>query len=326
MLLNLSDSGPATSNSIQLSSIIYEAISVNDLGDLALENIPEKPNETLKSASSRDKKQLFLSLSPILKDGNGYKRIKSFSYSSTGTTSKNSNISSTQKTAAITNSVLASGDWYRFYVEKSGVYKISKSFLQSLGFDPSKTDPKRIKIYGNGGKMLPLANNIYYPDDLTENAIQITGETDGIFNNEDYVLFYAEGVENWNSESQTNLNLYDSKSYYYITTTGGDGKRISNLNQPTGNATLELNTFDDYQYHEIDQTNIAHLGRQWFGESFDINQEQEFSFTFPNLDTSVPAKIEVVACFSDLYSYFFCDKRKRTKHWKHKFQRISIKF
>ncbi|WPO80626.1 type IX secretion system sortase PorU [Flavobacterium sp. KACC 22761] len=295
LLLNLSDSSPATSNSIQLSNIFYEAISANDLGDLALENIPEKPNETLKSASSRDKKQLFLSLSPIVKDGNGYKRIKSFNYSSTGATSKNSNTSSFQKTAAITNSVLASGDWYRFYVEKSGVYKISKSFLQSLGFDPSKTDPRRIKIYGNGGEMLPLANSTYYPNDLTENAIQIIGETDGTFNNEDYILFYAEGVENWNSESQTNLNLYDSKSYYYITTTGGDGKRISNLNQPSGNATLELNTFDDYQYHEIDQTNIAHLGRQWFGESFDINQEQEFSFTFPNLDTSVPAKIEVVA-------------------------------
>jgi len=305
LLLNLSDSGFTASNSVQISNIIYEGISTNELGDLSLENIPEKPNETLKSASSRDKKQLFLSLSPILKDGNGYKRIKSFSYSSTNATSKNSNTSSFQKTAAVTNSILASGDWYRFYVEKSGVYKISKAFLQSLGFDPSKTDPRRIKIYGNGGKMLPLANNIYYPDDLTENAIQIIGETDGIFNNDDYILFYAEGVENWNSESQTNLNLYDSKSYYYVTTTGGDGKRIANLSQPSGTATLELNTFDDYQYHEIDQTNIAHLGRQWFGESFDINQEQEFSFTFPNLDTSIPIKIEVVAASAAFTSTSF---------------------
>jgi len=295
LLLNLNESGTSGANSIQITNVIYESMSVADLGDLAKENIPEKPNETLKTTTSRDRKQTFLFLYPIIKEGNSYKRIKSFSYSSNGTTSKRANVSSYKKSAAIYNSVLASGDWYRFYIEKSGVYRISKSFLQSLGFDTSKADPRRIKIYGNGGRMLPLANNIYYPEDLIENAIQINGEGDGVFNNEDYILFYAEGVNNWNSESRTNLNLYDSKSYYYITTTGGDGKRIPTLNQPTAGTTLELNTFDDYQYHEIDQTNIVHLGRQWLGESFDINQEQEFEFNFPNLETSVPVKMQLNA-------------------------------
>ena len=295
LLLNLSQSGNTNTSSVQISNIIYESISISDLGDLSVVNIPEKPNETLKNVSSRDKKQIFLSLSPIIKEGNSFKRIRSFSYNLGNSVSKNTNNSFTQKSSIIHNSVLASGEWYRFYIEKSGVYKISKAFLQSLGFDPGKSDPRRIKIYGNGGKMLPLTNSIYYPDDLTENAIQINGENDGIFNNEDYILFYAEGVDNWNSESQTNLNLYDSKSYYYITTTGGEGKRITNTIQPSGTSTLELNTFDDYQYHEIDQTNIAHLGRQWFGESFDINQEQEFSFTLTNLEATVPVKIQITA-------------------------------
>jgi len=295
LLLNLSQSGNPNTSSVQISNIVYESISISDLGDLSVVNIPEKPNETLKNVSSRDKKQIFLSLSPIIKEGNSFKRIRSFSYNLGNSVSKNTNNSFTQKSSIIHNSVLASGEWYRFYIEKSGVYKISKAFLQSLGFDPGKSDPRRIKIYGNGGKMLPLTNSIYYPDDLTENAIQINGENDGIFNNEDYILFYAEGVDNWNSESQTNLNLYDSKSYYYITTTGGEGKRIPNTIQPSGSSTLELNTFDDYQYHEIDQTNIAHLGRQWFGESFDINQEQEFSFTLTNLETTIPVKIQMTA-------------------------------
>ncbi|WP_319800549.1 hypothetical protein [Flavobacterium sp. N502536] len=296
LLLNLTEAGSANYNSIQISNIIYESVSIADLGDLSLENIPEKPNETLKTTLSRDLTQVFLSLSPIIKEGNSFKRIRSFSYNTTtSTTAKNNNSSSFQKTAAVYNSVLSSGDWYRFYVEKSGVYKLSRAFLQSIGFDPGKTDPRRIKIYGNGGKMLPLANNVYYPEDLTENAIQIIGEADGVFNNEDYILFYGEGVENWSTESQTNLNLYDTKSYYYITITGGDGKRISPLNQPTGSSTLELNTFDDYQFHEIDKTNIAHLGREWYGESFDITQEQEFNFNFPNIDPSTPVKIDVKA-------------------------------
>lgn len=295
LMLNLNQNVFTSSNSIQISNVIYEQISVADLGDLSHINISEKPNETLKTASSRGTLQVFLTLSPIIKDGNGYKRIKSFSYSSTNSTSRTNNSSISQKSAVISNSVLASGDWYRFYVEKSGVYKISKSFLQSLGFDPSKVDPRRIKIYGNGGRMLPLSNSTYYPEDLTENAIQISGESDGVFNNDDFILFYAEGVDNWSDESQTNINLYSTRSYYYITSTGNDGKRIPNLTQPSGNATLELNTFDDYQSHETDLTNIAHLGRQWLGESFDINQEQEFSFSFPNLETSFPVKIEINA-------------------------------
>lgn len=294
-MLNLNQSLFSSSNSIQITNVIYEQISAADLGDLIQNNIPEKPNESVKVVSSRGNQQAFLILSPIIKEGNGYKKIKSFSYSSTASTSKTNSSTLTQKNAIISNSVLASGDWYRFYVEKSGVYKISRSFLQSLGFDPSKVDPRRIKIYGNGGRMLPLANNIYYPDDLIENAIQVSGENDGVFNNEDFILFYAEGVDNWNTESQTNINLYSTKSYYYITSVGNEGKRISNLIQPTGSTTLELNTFDDYQSHETDLTNIAHLGRQWLGESFDINQEQEFSFNFPNLETSVPVKIEINA-------------------------------
>ncbi|WP_343588374.1 type IX secretion system sortase PorU [Flavobacterium sp.] len=305
LLQNLNQAGVSSSSLVQISNVIFESISRADLGDLAPENIPEKPNESVIVTNARDIKYSFLSLSPIIKEGNSYKRIKSFSYFISNSNARTASTSSSQKSAAITNSVLASGDWYRFYIQKSGVYRINKSFLQSLGFDPSKVDPKRIKIYGNGGRMLPLANSTYYPNDLTENAIQIIGENDGIFNNEDYILFYAEGIENWNSESQTNLNLYDTKSYYYITASGGDGKRIQNLNQPTGNSTLELNTFDDYQYHEIDQTNIVHLGRQWLGESFDINQEQEFSFSFPNLDTSVPVKIEVSAAAASLTSTSF---------------------
>jgi hypothetical protein len=86
-------------------------------------------------------------------------------------------------------------------------------------------------------------------------------------------MFYGQGIENWNSESKTNLNLYDSKSYYYISTSSSDGKRIQNNVQPLGN-NIQINSFDDYQFHELDLINISRLGRQWFGESFDFKPEQ----------------------------------------------------
>ncbi|WP_367773429.1 type IX secretion system sortase PorU [Flavobacterium sp. WC2421] len=279
-------------NDVLISNINYESVSAEQLGDLKLENTPKVIAPTIQNFKSRGVLESFLTLSPIIKDSYGYKRIKSFSYTINNSTSKINQSNKTTK--LIYNSVLSSGDWYRFYIEKSGVYKISKSFLQELGFPANGIDPKKIKIYGNGGKMLPLSNNIDYPDDLIENTIQIIGEDDGTFDTNDYILFYAQGVDTWNEESQTNINLYDTKSYYYITSSGDNGKRMGQMTQPLGNSTLNLNTFDDYQYHETDLVNIAHLGRQWFGESFDINQEQEFEFNFPNIDLTTPIKIKAV--------------------------------
>jgi Peptidase family C25 len=287
--LKISESKILDEKSIQITNIAYESLSESQIGDLAPENISKTPNAIVKTQISRDVKQTFLTLSPIIKTDFGLQRIKSFSYTINENTSR---ITAANKIAAsISNSILASGDWYRFYVEKSGVYKISKSFLQGLGVNLNNIDPKKIKIFGNGGRMLPLLNSIYYPSDLIENAIEIKGESDGVFDNEDYILFYAEGVDTWNTESQTTNNLYDTKSYYYITIQGDQGKRITEMNQPLGSPSLTLNTFDDNQYHELDLINIAHLGRQWYGETFDVKQEQEFEFNFPNFDSSSAVKI-----------------------------------
>jgi hypothetical protein len=290
--LNLISSATFDEKSLQITNLIYETISTAQLGDLKISNIPNEINASVYSSESRNLRQTFLKMAPIIKDGNGYKRVKSFSYSlNIGSTRK---LNASKNKNALSNSVLASGEWFRFYIEKSGVYKISKSFLQDLGLNLNGVDPKKIKIYGNGGKMLPLSNSIYYPSDLIENAIQIQGENDGVFNADDFILFYGEGTDNWNEESQTNLNLYDSKSYYYVTVQGDNGKRISDMPQPSGGITLDLTTFDDYRFHEVDLVNVAHLGRQWFGETFDITQDQEFSFDFPTIDATIPVKISAV--------------------------------
>ena len=55
-------------------------------------------------------------------------------------------------------SVLSKGKWYKLAVKKNGIYKISYKDLKSLGIDPSIINPHNIKIYGNGGGMLPENN------------------------------------------------------------------------------------------------------------------------------------------------------------------------
>lgn len=278
-------------SSLVVSNVVYQSINAADLYDLDLSVIPNKLLATLEIVRVREDYKGLLILSPIIKVGNDYKKVVSFSYSfQNSVLNRNINQNVVQ---SISNSVLASGNWHRFYVEKSGVYKITKSFLQSLGFNVS-VDPRNIKIYGNGGRMLPLNNSIPYPDDLAENAIQFVGQEDGVFDNSDYILFYAEGVDTWNTESLTSVNLFADKSYFYITSGGGNlGKRIEPAIQPINTPSISFSQFDDILYHEKDLVNAGKVGRRWFGEQFNIDELQNFDFSIPNIDITVPIQIKV---------------------------------
>lgn len=290
----VSVNGYADESSLQITNLSYETVSRQQLGELNISKIPTSINAKLKNMSNPASQKAVIEFSPIIKSGSGFQRVKSFSYSFSNTSNRSSNYVVNNVTA-ISNSVLSSGDWYRFYVEKSGVYKISRGFLQSLGMNLNGVDARNIKIYGNGGRMLPLLNSEFYPDDLTENAIILAGEQDGSFDNSDYILFYAEGVDNWSNESQTHLNVYADKSYYYVTAQGSFGKRIINMPVIAGTANLTTAIFDDYQFHEVDKTNIGRLGRRWFGEQFNTQNVQTFDFTFPNIVTTSPVNLEVTA-------------------------------
>lgn len=277
-------------SSLVVSNITYQNISDADLHDLNKSIIPNKIQSSLEVVRARDEYKGVLTLSPIIKDGGVYKKVTSFSYSfQNRQLNRNLNPNVVQ---SISNSVLATGNWYRFYVEKSGIYKISKSFLQSLGFNVN-VDPRNIKIYGNGGRMLPLNNSLPYSDDLVENAIQFTGEDDGVFDNNDYILFYAEGVDTWNAESLTSVNLFADKSYYYVTYSSEAGKRIPLATEPSGTPSFNFSKFDDVVYYEKDLVNVGKVGRRWFGEQFNITNEQTFDFTIPNIDNATPVSIYV---------------------------------
>lgn len=160
--------GSVNPASLQVTNVVYEGITRAQLGGLSVNAIPAAINATLTAGLGRTQWYGGLKMSPIVKEGSGYKRIKSFSYSySLGGPALRAPAAIT----AVTNSVLATGDWVRFYVEKSGVYRLSKTFLQQIGVDVN-ADPRTIKIYGNGGRMAPLLNSAAYPDDLAENAVK----------------------------------------------------------------------------------------------------------------------------------------------------------
>lgn len=280
-------------NSLEITNALYENITAAQLGDLSSAKLPLAINAKVKTATARGQQYAVITLSPVIKEGGAYRRLKSFGYNYQPDNTK-SGSGNYKNNNIITNSVLASGEWHRFYVEKSGVYKVTRSFLQQMGVNVN-VNPRNIKIYGNGGRMLPLLNSTEYPLDLAENAVTFIGEQDGVFNNEDYILFYAEGVDNWNAENGTHNNLYADRSYYYVTSQGGEGKRIGAMFQPSGGATVTTGLGDEYLFYEKDLVSVARLGRKWHGEQFNVNNEQNFEFALPDIEPSLPVAIRVSA-------------------------------
>ncbi len=189
------------------------------------------------------------------------------------------------------SSVLKSGDWYKVAVEESKVYKMSYSFLQDLGMDVDNISPSNIRVYGNGGGMLPEANSVERANALQQNAIQVVSGNDGSFDSGDYVLFYGESPHEWRFNDDDNRfthrqHIYSDQTYYFITADLGEGERIS-AESSTGTANVTVTTFDDFAYHENDERNLIESGRIWFGETFDnISSTLSLNFNFPDLISS----------------------------------------
>lgn len=187
------------------------------------------------------------------------------------------------------NSVLTSGNWYKLSTTNEGVYKISYSDLQSYGINPVGIDPRNIKLYGNGGGMLPEANNAPKINDLQEIAIQIVGENDGVFDPTDYILFYGQATDKWTYDYSTQKFSHTKNSYsntvnYFITVGNSTGKRIAYQNSSTATITNTTNKFDKLIFHELDSINLIQSGRKWFGERLD--NPLNYTFNLPDLDLS----------------------------------------
>ncbi|MCX6268178.1 MAG: type IX secretion system sortase PorU [Bacteroidetes bacterium] len=195
------------------------------------------------------------------------------------------------------NSVLASGIWYKFGVAANAIFRLTYEDLKSSGIDVGKIDPRNLRIYGNGGGMLPEANSAVRTDDLMENAIFVSGEADGRFDPGDYLLFYGQGPDRWDYNNTDKLfhcrkNIYSDRMYYFLNFDKGPGKRISTESSTTSAATFFADKFDDYASYEMDDSNLIKSGREWWDrQTFDITTVRNYSFTFPNIDSQSPVSV-----------------------------------
>jgi len=211
-----------------------------------------------------------------------------------------------------TSSVLSSGTWYKFAIPSDGIYRLSYTDLKNAGVPVGSINPKNIRIYGNGGGMLPESNDSSRIDDLAENAIFVFGQDDGQFNEGDYILFYGSGPDRWKYNATDHLfhhikNIYADQSCYFLSCEQGEGKRIQTQAFLAAPANAIVTNFNDYIAYDRDGLNLIASGRIWYDkEIFDVTTSRNYSFTFPNLDVQSPVNINLNAAArsTGVSSYF----------------------
>ena len=268
----------------------WEPVSENQLDSLSFPLLPDESlSPVVVMGTERGVQMAMLTLVPVVvnPDG-GIMRLKSFTIDVVyiPAAQQPSNFKSA---GYAPHSVLAQGNWYKIQVSKSGIYKITYSELQAMGINMATVSPDKIRLFGNGGGILPEANSISRYDDLTENAISVVTANSAVFAPGDYILFYGSSPHKTTYNKSIHkfehtLNIYSDYTYYFLNFDGVAGLRIEDQPQSTLTPNYTCTGFTEPVFYEKELLNFINSGKDWVGERIDPNQTVELpEFTFPNL-------------------------------------------
>lgn len=279
-----------TVNSLHFTALTVEDVSSEQLS--VLRNHNEITSEFIVKwtvCSERTKPFVDFSVVPVRnKSGTeGYERLVTFSIEYTLVPK-----TPVTKKQYAGNSVLSTGTWKKMKIVQSGIYKITYSQIIAMGF----TVPENVKIYGNGGRQIPVMNNLPSADDLIENPVYIEKGGDGIFNDGDYIYFYAHGPVRWkyynlSGTFRHKLHPYSDFSYYFITEGSSGPMLIESEEQSTLPYTHQVTQYDNYSYYESDQTNLIKSGQIFVGENFNVLLSYDYNFYLPDISGTEPVNL-----------------------------------
>ncbi|MCL3781619.1 type IX secretion system sortase PorU [Prolixibacteraceae bacterium JC049] len=189
------------------------------------------------------------------------------------------------------NSVLNTGTWIKAKTDKAGIHKITSQDLNKL---TGTSDLASVRIFGNGGNVLPKMNNVSYPDDLQQVPTWIGADQSG----NQAIYFYAPGMVKWEynsskSKFEHTINDYSQEAYYFISIDAATPKQVTNQGTISEAPTNTVSSFVDYQVVDNERNNLIHTGRTWYDNPIGGGMSTTYSFTFPNIVTS--EKVTVTA-------------------------------
>lgn len=163
------------------------------------------------------------------------------------------------------SSVLSKGKWVKIGVTEAGICRLDYSAIRGMGI----TDPSSATVYGNNTGQLSFYNDGSAPDDLRKIAVRTEKGSDGVFNDGDYILFYAEGTHRWKHNRVTGKQEYLRHSYsdtawYFLTSEPAGSLQMIEESPPAEPHTHVSGATDVALRHEREEVNLIRSGREWY--------------------------------------------------------------
>jgi hypothetical protein len=271
-------------SAVSFSNVVYENLTSVEDSILKGVVVSSKIDYSLSQVKAREKTLSCVSINPLVKTADGkVRKLKSIEIKVQLQTNASARLAATSGTLSNTSTFLSKGDIYKLSVTQTGVYKVDYSYISSMGVSVSSVDPRTIQFFGFGG-MLPEANSENKFFDSPEVPVKFVGNNDGEFTSNEYFLVFMEGPSKltYNGGLDIVKNLYSDETYYYLTHSNTNGKRMGQKQTPV-DFDFEADYYDYLYKHEEENVNLLHSGREWVGESLVTNSSLSFSNTVPEL-------------------------------------------
>ncbi|MFM6995272.1 MAG: type IX secretion system sortase PorU [Sediminibacterium sp.] len=179
--------------------------------------------------------------------------------------------------------MLSKGNWIKITVPEEGVYQLTGAQFRAVGMT-GKVNANQIQMFGMDVAHLQEKVPMGFPDSLTELAIEVQDGGDGIFDDQDKMLFYAQGKYKWARsnvyEAPIRQKITSKDSLYFFLRVGVNGKRIAS-HAGSNVASKLVQTFPANWLIEKDSINILSSGKVWLGDPMGIGIGKKVSLTFP---------------------------------------------
>lgn len=288
-----------------LSNVSYVDVPSAEIKSLTGLPLSATPELKIGFGQHTSGNQLVVCFYPYVKQNGRIKKVKGYRVNIVENAAVKARamaeIRAKKSTTTATSSILDNDNWSKIAIENTGLHKITPDFISQNGLASSPVAIDKIRIVGNGAGMLAERVGAARPDDVQEVSLKVFDQNnDGLFNGNDYAVFFARSPHTWSYDKGDDIythtiNTYRDQNFYFLTVDNGNTAQVGStpiVSQPT---TVQVNTYDDYDFVEDEKYNLVGTGRQWFGDIFDFQPSFSYSFSFPNLLITEPVSLRISA-------------------------------
>ena len=266
------------------------------------ESLPESPEVYSQVGVSRKKGMLDVSFVPVVRRGGQYYKLTSFKMNIVRRPTAALRGAAAPAAQAASeryaeHSVLSQGRWVKIGITDDGVYRLTASDLQRMGF----ADPSRVKLYGYGGH---VQDEVIDADTDFDDLEEVP-----LYRDDRGLLFFGRGLLSWsapdrNGRSTHRMNTFARQACYFLTE--GDAPQTMETERATASPRTDLDYTPANVLYKKEEYSWYQSGRTFYE---DVNYASANTQTY-----RLPSPHPVASAGGSLKVYFtahFTDDKKR---------------